>query len=298
MKDLILTILKIIAPFSVAFTVFAQGLKISPGQVMTYFNQRRWLMLRSILAVVVLVPLAALAIILLLKPSLGVGIGLAILVACPPAPMMFKTTPKLGEGSAVFMASLHLSLALLAFFTVPAVLDALSVPLSFHADVDLLKMAATLGRTILVPILLGLAVRFFFPAFADRFGPNLEKAGGIGVLVVVLFAAVAFVPWLLQMDLPSYLIMVVVCGVALAIGYFVGPSDPHERTSLSVECAVRHPALAITIAASNFTPQKALPVMVPCVLTFMIVAMIFLVWQKKRLTAGSAASYPAPRQDF
>jgi len=51
MKELIISILKIIAPVSVAFVVFAQGLKISPSQMLNYFNERRWLMLRSLLAV-------------------------------------------------------------------------------------------------------------------------------------------------------------------------------------------------------------------------------------------------------
>jgi predicted Na+-dependent transporter len=86
MKEIIITTLKIIAPISVALVVFAQGLKISPSQVMIYFKERPWLMLRSLVAVLVLVPAAALAIILLLKPSPAVAVGLAILVACPPAP--------------------------------------------------------------------------------------------------------------------------------------------------------------------------------------------------------------------
>jgi hypothetical protein len=35
---------------------------------------------------------------------------------------------------------------------------------------------------------------------------------------------------------------------ALLIGYFAGSEEPHERAGLSVECAVRHPGLAISIA--------------------------------------------------
>ena len=155
------------------------------------------------------------------------------------------------------MASLHLSLAALAFFTVPIGLYLMSMPLGFHADVDLLKMAVILGRTILIPIILGMAVRYFFPRFADTAGPRLDKAGGIGLLVVVLIALAKFYPLLLQMDPWSYLVMVVVSAVALAIGHWLGPRDPSERTTLAVESGVRHPVLAITIAASNFTPERS-----------------------------------------
>ena len=289
MKELIITTLKIVAPLSVALVVFAQGLKISPSQVMIYFKERPWLMLRSLVAVLVLVPAAALAIILLLEPSREVVIGLAILVACPPAPLMLKATPNLGKGSAAFMASLHLSLAALAFITVPIGLYLLSMPLGFHADVNLLAMGLILGRTILIPIALGMAVRSFFPNFADTNGPRLDKAGAIGLLVVVLIALAKFFPALLKMDPWSYLVIVAVSAVALAIGHWSGPRDPHERTTLAVESGVRHPVLAITIAASNFSPEKALPVLVPCVLVFIVVAMVYLLWRRRGLAAGKPA---------
>jgi BASS family bile acid:Na+ symporter len=283
MKEIIITILQIVAPLAVAFIVFAQGLKISPSQVMVYFKERPWLMVRSLAAVLVLVPAAALAVILLLKPSREVVVGLAILVACPPAPLMLKGAPKIGGGSAAYMASLHLSLAVLAFITVPIILDLISMPLDFHADVDLFKMGLILGRTILIPIALGMAVRSFFPKFANTMGPKLDKVGTIGLLVVLLFAAVKFFPGLLKMDLWSYLVIVVVCAVALAIGHWFGPRDPHDRTILAVESGVRHPVLAITIAASNFSPEKALPVLIPCVLVFIVVAMAYLLWRKRSL---------------
>ena len=285
MKEFILPALNIIAPLSVALVVFAQGLKISPGEVMIYFKQRPWLMLRSLLVVLVLAPAAALAVILLLKPSPEVAIGLAILVACPPAPLMIKATPTLGKGNAAFMASLHLSLAALAFVSVPIGLYFLSIPLGFHADVDVLKMAAILGRTILVPIVLGLACRSLFPKFADAYGPKLDKLGAIGLLLVVLVALAVAYRWLLNMEPWSYVVIVAVSATILAIGHALGSRDPHDRTTLAVESGVRHPVLAIMIAASNFTPEKALPVLVPCVLVFIIVAMIYLLLRRKSLSA-------------
>ncbi len=289
MKEIIFPTLKIIAPIAVALIVFAQGLKVYPSQVMVYFRERPWLILRSLVAVLVLVPAAALAIILLLKPSPEVAVALTILVSCPPAPLMLKGAPKMGGGGGAYMASLHLSLAVLAFITVPLSLDLLSSPVGFQSEVDLGAMAVILGRTILIPVGLGLAVRSFFPQFADTYGPKLDKAGAIGLLVVVLFALVALFPALLKMDPWSYLVMVVVCAAALAIGHVLGPVNPVERTILAVESGVRHPVLALTIAATNFTPQKALPVLVPCVLVFIAVAVLYLLW-RKRTQAGASAS--------
>lgn len=223
-----------------------------------------------------MVPAAALAIILLLKPAPAVAIGLAILVACPPAPLMIKATPKMGKGNAAFMASLHLSLALLAFFTVPLGLYLLSMPLGFHADVHLGVMGMILGRTIFLPLLLGMAVCAVYPRLAQVYGPKLDKAGGIGLLIVVLFALVVSVPWLLQMGAWSYLVIALVSMAALSIGHCCAPRDADERTTLAVESGVRHPVLAITIAVSSFSRAEALPVLIPCVLVFILIALLYL----------------------
>jgi BASS family bile acid:Na+ symporter len=281
-KELIMEILKIVAPLSVAFIVFSQGLGIAPGRVAAYFREQPALMLRSLLAALVLVPLAALALIVLLKPAPAVAVGLAILVACPPAPLMLKAATKKGGGSPEFMASLHLSLALLAFITVPVILYLLSIPLNFKSEVNLGVMAWILARTILLPVGLGMAIRGFAPALADKLGPVIGKIGSIGLLVVVLFALVALYPTLLKMDAWSYLVIALVSVLALAIGHFIGSNEPREKTILAVECGVRHPVLAITIASSNYSPQQALPVLVPCILTFIAIAMVYMIWRGKQ----------------
>lgn len=287
MKDLILELLKIVAPFSVAFIVFSQGLGISPSRVAAYFQEKPRLVFRSLMASLVLVPVSALVLILLLKPSTGLAIGLAILVACPPAPLMLKAAIKKGGGNSEFMASLHLSLALLALVTVPAIIYLLSLALNFKADVDLGVMFWILARTILLPVGIGLIVRAYWPAVADKLAPLVGKIGTIGLMVVVLFALLALYPVLLKMDAWSYMTIALVSVSALAIGHFLGPNEPSEKTILAVECGVRHPVLAITIAGSNFDSSQILPIMVPCVITFIAIAMGYMIWRGKTTSKGA-----------
>jgi bile acid:Na+ symporter, BASS family len=268
-------ILKLVAPLSVACIVFAQGLSVAPSLVLNLFKDRLWLMLRILVAVLILVPGATLAILFAFHAPLALAIGLAILVACPPAALMVSSAPNKGA-SAPFMARLHLALSGLAFVTVPAVLYVLSGALGFKAEVDLGSMGWTLARTNLGPLALGLAVRGFAPAMAERVGPILGKAGKIGIVVVVLFALTKFYPALLHMDPLSYLIVALVSVAALAIGHFSGPADPHERTALAIECGVRHPGLAIAIATANFGAERTLPVLFPCVVAFMAIATVYL----------------------
>ena len=271
-------LLKLVAPLSVAAIVFAQGLSIAPSLVLNLFKWRLGVVPRILIAALVLVPAAALAIILGLHADQPIAIGLAILVACPPAPLMFSNAPKKGA-SAAFMARLHLGFSALAFLTVPAILYILSGALGFEAVIDLGTMGWILARTNLLPIILGVTVRGLAPTVADRLAPIVGKAGTIGISVVVLAALAKFYPALLNMNLWSYLIIALVSVAALAIGHFSGSDDPHERTGLAIECGVRHPALAITIAAANFGSERALPVLVPCVLTFIAIATVYLAFR-------------------
>ena len=276
MRDLIIEGLKIIAPLSVALIVFAEALGISPAGVVAFFRDRPVVMLRSLVAALILVPAAALGLILALDPPPAVAIGLAIFVACPPAPLMIKAAAKKG-GDPAFIASMHLSLAALAIITVPAVLHVLAIPLEFSASVDPVSLLAILAKTILLPIGLGLTARAVFPAVADRFAAPLGTIGSIGLLIVVLAVAGVLYRALLDMEAWSYGVIAAVAAAALAIGHLmIGSEYSEKRTVLAVECAVRHPGLAIAIGTSNFTAQETLPVLVPCIITFMVIANVYL----------------------
>lgn len=291
MRELIIDGLRIIAPLSVALIVFAQTLGVAPSRVVAFFRERPGVMLRASAAALILVPAAALTLILVLEPAPAVAIGLAILVACPPAPLMMKSAPKVGGGDAAFMASLHIGLATLAVVTVPAVLRVLAIPLGFSATVDLASLLATVAKSILVPIGLGLIVRTLFPRWADRFAVSLDKVGSVGLLVVVVAVLVALYGTLLQMDLWSYGVIAAVVTSALAIGHWmIGKDHAEKRTILAVECAVRHPGLALAIGSTSFTPQQALPVLVPCIVTSIVIATAYLFWRGRSAQPHRAAT--------
>ena len=271
-----------LAACAVALVVVSEGLTISPGQVVEYFRKRPGVVAWALVAALVLVPAAALALILALRPAPAVGVALAILVSCPPAPLMISAAPKKGA-SAAFMASMRLSLAVLALVTVPASLYLLSIPLRITADFDLSDMAWILARTIVVPLGLGLVVRQAYPDLADQWGPRIGRAGSMLVLVVVFAALIAFIPALLAMDGWSYLVIVAVCLTALLIGHFAGPRESSERTALAIDCGVRHPGLALAIASGTFGAERALPVIVPSVITFIVMASVYLAWRRRSL---------------
>jgi BASS family bile acid:Na+ symporter len=231
--------------------------------------------------VLVLVPIAALAVILLLKPSPAVGIGLAILAASPAAPMQLRNIANKG-GSLVYLGTLHVSLALLAIITVPATLSLLSNALGFRAEVGVSAVAKTVGTAILIPVVLGFVVRFFFPKVADKIGPVLGKVGEVALYVLAIPVLVKTFGTLVKMDPWSYVVMAVFIIVNLAIGHVLGPRDAQERTTLAMESGARNFGLAVTIGVLNFSQEKALPVFVPYIILFVVISTIYLKWRKRQ----------------
>jgi len=69
--------------------------------------------------------------------------------------------------------------------------------------------------------------------------------------------------------------------VSIAIGHHLAPRDAEEQTTLAMESAAHHPGLAMRIAALNFEPRKALPVLAPYLIVFMLVTTIYLEWRKR-----------------
>jgi BASS family bile acid:Na+ symporter len=289
MKEILFDIIKIGLPLSIMGTVFAQGLMLAPGQQLAFFKEHPLLMLRSLLVVLVLVPLAALAIILLLKPLPAIGIGLAILAASPAAPLQFINIAKQG-GSLVYLGTLHLSLALLAIITVPAVVYLLSRALGFQAEVDALQVAKTVAQTIFIPVILGIVVRYFFPRAADKISPVLGKVAQIVVYVLALPILVMTSGLLLKMNLWSYVVIAVFIIANLAIGHVLGPRDAQGRTTLAMVSGARNFGLAVTIGVLNFSREQALPVFIPYMILFVIISTIYLKWRKNATTHAVVAN--------
>jgi bile acid:Na+ symporter, BASS family len=95
----------------------------------TYLWHRPGLLLRSVLAMYVLVPLAALALVKVLTLAPGVEIGLLVLAASAGAPLLPRKLMKIGDGAYIF--SLVVTSSLLAILLVPAWLAVLGAQLDY-----------------------------------------------------------------------------------------------------------------------------------------------------------------------
>jgi len=279
MPEIFLTLIKAGLVVSVFLVKFGVGLNITPGDL-RFIRERPGLMLKSLVAVTVLVPIAFLIIILLVHPSRPFAVALAILAASPAAPMVVGKVKKSG-GSAGYAASLQLVVTLFALISTPLVLGFLSSALDFRAEIDPYRVAKQVFVAIFLPIGMGVIV-----------GAKLPRLGGLGVRLVKIATFVFLATLLLiltqtagaflQMDLRSYLALSLTALAALAIGHLLAPKEPEMKTTLALETAMRNPALALLIGTLNFPQTKPLPILIPCVVISVLIVTIYAKWQGRR----------------
>ena len=265
--------------------MFSAGLRMAPSHLV-YFRDKPALLFRSLLAVIVLVPVAALLIVFLLHPSDKAAVGLAILASSPAASLMLLRASKT-SGRLDFIASLHFSLALLSIITTPVTLALMSKALGFSAGVDAAEIAKLVLKIIVLPVGLGLLLRARFSVAADRIVVPLSRFGWIVLVLMILLILPLTIRFIFEMEISSYIAIIAFLVSALAIGHFSVPEESGERTALALESAGRNPGFALVIAQLNFTPDKAVPFLIPYLIVFMALSAAYIIWRKRLTAKGS-----------
>src|SRR5277367_1160042 len=109
--------LLILLKVAVAIIILAIGMD-STLRDASYLWRRPGLLLRSVLAMYVLLPLATLALVKVLTLAPGVEIGLLVLAVSAGAPLLPRKLMKIGDGAYIF--SLVVTSSLLAVFWFPS----------------------------------------------------------------------------------------------------------------------------------------------------------------------------------
>ena len=231
---------------SMGLVVFSLALRADTGDLV-YLLRRPVLLLRSLLAMIVLMPLAATFIARQfdLRPAVETAL---ILLAVSPVPPVLPASVRKAGGNVSYSVGLLTISALFAIAVTPAWVAMIGRYFGRSADVPAGAVAATVGMTVLGPLILGAIVRRLVPAVIGWVKPIAR----IGTVVLLLaFAAVLFVSWRAILgtvgDFTVVAILVFVV-VSLAVGHILGGPDPEDRTVLALATASRHPGVALAVA--------------------------------------------------
>jgi BASS family bile acid:Na+ symporter len=268
--------------------MFAIGVNHSYEQL-TSLWRRPELLLRSLLAVIVLVPLVVLILLWLFDLPPAVAAGLTILAAAPGAPLTTRRSQMAG-GDPTYSASLQLTLALLAVVITPLIL-AIFYAL-FELDIERVtpfQVVLQIGEVTFLPVIIGLLIQRFAPKLAGAIGKTVQVIGNVLFLLLLFLIVVILViapdfRAMLNLGGPPIAAILIMVAAALAVGHLLGGPTRQQRSSLAIACIARNVGLAVFIAGL-FDYGRAF---IPTLLTYMILGAILAfpygTWNKRRIT--------------
>jgi BASS family bile acid:Na+ symporter len=274
---------------SILCTVAGFGLRSAPGDL-TYLLARPGLLIRSLLAVLVVMPLVAVAIAASFDLRRPTEIALIALAMAPAPPLLLGREVKAG-GRRSYGLALMLTLALLAIATVPLTIEVVQRLFDRQLGVAPGAIARIVLVMTVLPLVVGTAIRALMPALADRIAGPLSKVG----TVLLLLAAVVLLAgtWrgvLAAVGGGTVVVMALFVTIGLMVGHLLGGPDPRDETVLALSSASRHPAIALTIASANFPDEHFAGTVILYLLVSTIVGMPYLKWQRRQVGAAAAAA--------
>ena len=144
---------------------------------LTYVWRRPGLLLRSLLAMYVLVPLAAFLLVKIWPLAPGVKAALLVLAVSAGAPLLPRKLQRFGSDAYVF--SLVVTSSLLAIVVVPAWIALLAWHFGVSTELSAADMATVLGKAFLLPLALGMLLRAMAPTLSERFADRVLAMAGV-----------------------------------------------------------------------------------------------------------------------
>ena len=267
---------------SALLNLFSIGLKASL-QDATYLFRRPGELVRVLLAMNVLMPVFAVALISIFDFHPAVKIALVALSVSPIPPPLPAKMEKAG-GTDSYVIGLHVAIGLLAIIFVPLAMQIIGLVRGVDLHMTIAPVAKVVFISVLIPLAVGIGVHKLAPALSERVAKPIAGISGIGVVVCIVAMWISAAPamWSLIGNGTVIALLAFVL-VGLAIGHLLGGPVPENRTSLAISTASRHPGVALLLAQANFPAEKLATAAVLLYLIVMAVGSIpYLVWTKGR----------------
>jgi BASS family bile acid:Na+ symporter len=267
---------------SILCTVFGFGLRATSEDLL-YLLRRPGLLLRSLIAVFVIMPVVALVLDRTFDFRPTAEIVLVALALSPVPPLLPRKETKLG-GNTSYALGLMALLSLLSIVVVPLALELVErfVGRSFGMGPGAIARIVLIAA--ILPLVAGMAVRALVPGIADR----IEKPIGMVAMVLLPVAVLALVAgswqaiWAAVGDGTVFAIVAFVAA-GLLVGHLMGGADPDHSIVLALSTACRHPAIALSIAAANYPDERFGGTILLYLIVNAIVGIPYIAWHRRHM---------------
>jgi bile acid:Na+ symporter, BASS family len=267
---------------SIMLTVFGFGLHATRDDLL-YLLRRPRVLVRSLVAMFVVMPVFAILMTRLVSLNRAVVIALIALSISPVPPLLPKKVTKSG-GLAPYGLSLLVTAASFSIVFVPLAVYLIGKYFNRPFAMGSGAVAELIVFSVLVPLAAGIVFRKVAPTTAERIADPLSCIAGIVLLIGVLCILAFSLPktWALIGN-GTLVALIAFVIVGLAVGHCFGGPGSEERVTLALSTASRHPALALAIAGVNIPEERQ--VISAVVLYLLISALLtipYVAWQRKR----------------
>jgi BASS family bile acid:Na+ symporter len=242
---------------SLALTVLAVSLNARLSDA-TYLVRHPSLLLRSLTAMNLVMPVVALAFSSIFSLNAPVKLALITLSVSPIPPFLPGKALKSG-GDNAYTVALLTTMSVLALVIIPVTMALLGALFGLAVTVRPATVANVVGDGILLPVAVGMGLRRLAPVLANKLLKpvniiaKLMLVGGLIPLLIVTWPAMHAV-----VDNGTLFAIVAITVIGIGVGHTLGGPAPEDRPVLALATACRHPAVAMAIASTVFPTEKAI----------------------------------------
>jgi len=276
-KELLILALKA----AILGTMFGYGLKATVHDLL-YVIRRPGLALRSVLSVLVIMPVLVVTLVKIFDLRTAVEATLVALAISPVPPLLPQKQTKAG-GAASYGLGLLILLAAIAIGAIPLWIKLLGYVFDRSLSVDPGTIASIVLIMLLLPLVAGMALHGLFPRVALRLQePVRWLSTGLLVLgALALLAGTWGAVWN-AIGSGSAVALAGLVMVGLLVGHLMGGPEPEHSTVLALSSASRHPAIALAIASVNYPNEHFVGIILLYLIISAVVCIPYVAWRRRR----------------
>jgi len=249
----------------VVSSMLAMGLSVTVSQVAAPLRNVR-LVLASLAANFVLMPLAAVGIGFALKLDGPLALGLLLLGCAAGAPFLPKLA-QIAKADLPFAIGLMVLLMVITVGYIPAV-----VPLVLPGvSINPLEIARSLVLLMLLPLSAALVFNAYFAGVAARIKPAIATVSSLGLVVFIVLVTVANLRNVIDLfGTRGILAGIAFIAAGVAAGWMLGGRDPSVRRAVVLGTAQRNIAAAVVVGGQSGDERSVVMIVVVALIGFAI----------------------------
>ena len=274
--DLLGQVRPTVISYLLGVVMFGMGLTLNLRDFKIVFSRPKDVII-GCLAQFTVMPLLAWGLAWLFRLDEALALGV-VLVGCSPGGTASNVITYLAKGDLALSVGMTGVSTLLAPLLTPLLTWALA---GKSVDVDVVSMFMSILCVVILPIVVGLLVKWLWPKFTERATDYLPAFSSVAIAFIVAIIIAANADKLLAGGLLIVVVVILhnVCG--LSLGYLIGRllrlAEPKKR-AISIEVGMQNSGLASSLATIHFAayPLATIP------------GAIFSVWHN---LSGAAVAY-------